>query len=435
MTRKNLSDSKYLSDDLSLAELPPRPRINLTYHDGPYDGRSQIVFTADLNGRYPAEKIAIKRLWQEGEFRIQWECSDDVAEAARDLTERVKFLLSARNSDGGMSDELLEGSGTAPGGGLMRMSGLVRTKFLFEVAKLGSKLYQALFTFDEQAMKSRLSFDDDAWRLTKDAMHSVLTRRNIVSVTSPNTLLPWALLYDDPKLSFRNPNSVDYRGFWGFRHETAIALDGGSPRLKLEKRPKVKAAICRSLDPGYAWHLGTPATSAPTAGATAVAEPDKCDDITNLEKKLTEMSWDCLYFFGHAGEKEALKGASSAWLQMSKEILHLEDVLRRGRKEIVDPGVVFLNGCNSAPVYKWRENTVVGALDKLFGHKVSFIGNIAAVPDRFAAEMAVQCWRQFASRQPIGRALLRSRCIMRRRYNNPLGLIYSLFGRGDIRIP
>ncbi|MGH9644998.1 MAG: hypothetical protein ACRD3Q_21555 [Terriglobales bacterium] len=72
-------------------------------------------------------------------------------------------------------------------------------------------------------------------------------------------------------------------------------------------------------------------------------------------------------------------------------------------------------------------------------HKIRCVATSHRLPTRFSIEFARDFWEQFLPStagglgQTLGGSLYYAKQHMLQTYNNPLGLLYALFGDGDLR--
>jgi hypothetical protein len=199
----------------------------------------------------------------------------------------------------------------------------------------------------------------------------------------------------------------------------------------LPPRLRLGAAVDPELDHDLAWHdaEGHPFRSP----LLQRAYYRTCDE---LERALQGFDKECLYFFGHAGIGED----RTPWLQLAGKLLKLRSMARDDgtptllfQRNLI---VVFLNGCSTAPINALSEGSAVAYLyqDKQNQNRLCCLGSVGEVAAPFAAELARRFWERFFAGAPIGTALHQARVSLMAEHNNPLGLLYALFGEADTRI-
>jgi hypothetical protein len=97
------------------------------------------------------------------------------------------------------------------------------------------------------------------------------------------------------------------------------------------------------------------------------------------------------------------------------------------------PGpLVFLNACASAAMSAKFNTSFVRWF--LRHQNRGVIGTETMIPDTFAAVFAAQFYRAFLAKEPIGQALLSAKRYMVQRYNNPLGMVYTMYADPDLQV-
>ena len=77
---------------------------------------------------------------------------------------------------------------------------------------------------------------------------------------------------------------------------------------------------------------------------------------------------------------------------------------------------------------------IAGLLCLRSGGRVACVTSFAEVPIAFGRRFAQLFWGFFLAGTNAGEALLHARTAMLDQYNNPVGLLYNLFGRVETRI-
>lgn len=101
------------------------------------------------------------------------------------------------------------------------------------------------------------------------------------------------------------------------------------------------------------------------------------------------------------------------------------------RREFVLP-LVFMNACGSAELDP-REASSFPAFFLNGGYR-GFIGTETNVPDTFAAQMSQAFYSKLLGGQSVGDALQSAKWAMVLRYNNPLGILYTLYADQDLTV-
>jgi hypothetical protein len=263
------------------------------------------------------------------------------------------------------------------------------------------------------------------------ALRSAISHPQVICISSPIPLFPWAFLYDDSRYDPLNRSTLNPLKIWGFQHEIQEEFECTSRRIKLNAVPKIISAVCSQVDK-LKWHEHKDHPFKRLAKQIEVAP-----SISHLGEALRDFSGDCLYFFGHAYHSQP-PVATRSWLELVGNKLTVSNLkidYRPAPKFNKDLVVAFLNGCRTAPLTVWNEDSMVGFLCIRSDHRVCCVASVAEVPASFAAAFAEHFWHSFLmEKKPIGDALLNARIESLKKWNNPLGLLYSLFGRVDTRI-
>lgn len=271
----------------------------------------------------------------------------------------------------------------------------------------------------------------DHLELVRRAVRSALARPLIIDVVSSEPLFPWALLFDGRDFDPTDLSTLDPERFWGFQHEIQERSEGTSPLCLLPARPKIVASVCSQAD-AQGWHAA--ATHPLARYDNTVAS----GTVPELRQMLGSFEGDCLYFFGHAGHDSDPPVPSTSWLKLRGVRLTVAALQAQRapcfRSDLV---VVFLNGCRTSPLGEWNAGSLLGYLCKHGNSRVCCLATVAEVPEDFAAHFARHFWEAFVfERRPIGQALLEARrAMLRNPPHSPLGLVYTLLGRVDTRIP
>jgi hypothetical protein len=99
--------------------------------------------------------------------------------------------------------------------------------------------------------------------------------------------------------------------------------------------------------------------------------------------------------------------------------------------ELAARALVFVNACRSAH-WNRRDDSLLRLLFRRGYCHV--IGGETLLPDRFAGEFARQVYARALRGQTIGLAVWRTRRYLLQRFNNPGGLLYTVYGSPDLRL-
>jgi hypothetical protein len=271
----------------------------------------------------------------------------------------------------------------------------------------------------------------DHTELVQRAVRTALSRPQIVDVVSSEPLFPWALLFDGRGFSTTDLLTLDPERFWGFQHEIQERSEGTSPLCQLPARPKIVKSVCSQADV-QGWHADS---THPLARYNHVVTSAT---VPELEQMLGSFEGDCFYFFGHAGHDSEPPIPATSWIKLRGVQLTVAALqAQRSPRFSNERVVVFLNGCRTSPLGAWNAGSLLGYLCRHGGGRVCCLATVAEVPEDFAAQLARHFWEAFVfERRPIGQALLEARrAMLQQPPHSPLGLVYTLLGRVDTRIP
>jgi hypothetical protein len=293
-----------------------------------------------------------------------------------------------------------------------------------EIAERGASVFHRLF-WELRELTQGVSAEQN--EILREAIRSFLNRSEILCLEADLPLFPWAFLFANAR--YRTTDGApDLRQFWGFRYEIQEQLLGTAKSIHLSATPSIAKAICDKLDSGN-WHREE-------------SHPLNCCDHTSLittanalGENLADFRDECFYIFAHAYQSSPLT-PSTSFLMLNGESLTVDELSRiyRAPKFGLSPVVGFLNGCSTAPFREWNEKSIIGYLCLRGQNRLCCVGTTVDLPAAFGAEFAREFWRRFiGDKDPISAAILGARLAMLDKYNDPLGLMYSLYGRADTR--
>jgi hypothetical protein len=304
---------------------------------------------------------------------------------------------------------------------LVKLTDAQLAEVLSALAGPGRNLFHKLFVAID------INFSGDARDIVMEAIRSAFSRPQIIQIDSPDPLYPWVLLYNHPTFDADNPAP---EGFWGFKHEIQEQYNCTAQTRYLPPDYRLLAAICKVMD-NQGWH------QQPDHPFTLMSDHvSRSPTKEELGQALGDFNWDCLYFFGHASHSNPASAATS-WVKLITKNLTVAEMeidyqAPKFKNKLV---VTFLNGCHTAPLNRWDGSTVVGYLCENGEKKVCCVATVNSLPAALAAQFAKYFWKFFlCDTQPIGSSLLNARKEILTRWNNPLGLLYSLFGRVDTQV-
>lgn len=309
-------------------------------------------------------------------------------------------------------------------------------EILTPIAIVGASMFHRLF-LDTSIKFQNLS--SNLGQAIRTAIISAFNRANIISITIDNYdttntdigyLFPWSFLYDDISFDGSDRSKLDPKKFWGFKYELQTDIKHTTSAINLPPSPKILTAICPNVDTNH-WHSATdhPFTNYSENIKTICSIGDLGTALANFQE-------DCFYFFGHAYHNNNSTPTQS-WLKLLGQELTVDKLNRiyHAPHFEKEPVLGFFNGCDTTPLEEWNESTIVGFLCQRSDKRLCCITTVAEIPDVFAAEFAKHFWVEFLqNKTTIGTAILLARKKMLEDWNNPLGLLYSLFGYVDTKI-
>lgn len=409
--RLTTANSRIPYENLHSECLPTRTKFGITFEAG--NGRYEVALLIPLDNNYPDEaKARGLFVGDVGSLEVAYEVNIDFA------AQREKFSKLLRDIYAGPVGEILRQDS------LVRVDELELRAVLNPLVREGMNVFQRLFLDPDVRYKG---YQDDDRDILYSALKSAFSHGQVFSISNTGPLFPWAFLYYDEDFDPTRRSTIKLERFWGFMHEIQEELNDAKQRILLPANPRIFTAICPRVDE-QGWHK---ADDHPFSKVETETTPS----IFDLRTKLTDFKSDCLYFFGHAHHEEPATQITS-WLKLTEKELTIDMLVsKQAPKFKTSPVVAFLNGCRTSPLTSWNEETVVGFFCFRGGSRLCCVASVGEVPASFAAEFAKIFWDKFLiTRLPIGTALRMARTHMLVEWNNPLGLLYSLFGRVDTHI-
>jgi hypothetical protein len=312
-----------------------------------------------------------------------------------------------------------------------------------ELAEAGAKLFLAIF----RAQGDGPSPDLDRLHAIAAGLRQYMASNTAwVKVTSSRFFAPWNLLYSSA-LPADETAPIDRRGFWGYQHVVEhVPDDSGSLAFALEENTPLKLGvqIDAMLDKDLNVSCLKPVLDHFATYQDARLQPVIRDRKHVLKSALAATADDQVLYFCCHGQQEgpvapigALGGirltdppnAVQSWITP-------EDIgLWMDLKNFDHRPLVFLNACGGGQInsifYEGFARTFLGR------HASSVIGPQTDVPARLAGQFAQRFFeRFFAGGLPnkVGLILFDLRREFFDTYNNPLGLLYSLYRGGDTHL-
>lgn len=384
-------------------------------------GRLLVTLFVPLDRDAPAEHVAIDLFRPVRDtLDIQYTVEMNLNAERNELVTRFADIYHNRRQPIG---ELLTGSALEP-----VPEDALRRAFM-PIAAQGASTFRRLLQPDEEDTTIDGYGRKDASYIWA-ALRSALARAQPVAVRSPVRLFPWTFLYTGEALEETDLSTLDMTRFWGFQRPIQEEVEGMARRVRLPRPPQIVAAVSRDVDPDGE-HAAGP------LGRLAAERPDVVQWVYSskeLRDSLADFPGDCLYFYGHAMQRDPPTPTTSC-LKLEGFEVTVDQIERapgpRFRKDLV---LAFLNGCETAPVNVWSRASLAGLLCLREKGRVCCVTTFAEVPIAFARRFGQLFWERFLGGATVGNALLQARRELLQSFNNPLGLLYSLFGRVETRL-
>jgi hypothetical protein len=327
--------------------------------------------------------------------------------------------------------------------------------YLRELRDLGLDAWHLLFGYRTKAGASETL---GAWIKELDPDEGALLQISYSPDVS-DFVFPWGLLY--PPLDAEP--AVDPRRFWGARYRLEQVLDG-SKQEHLEVEP---VTVSFALDDKFGTAADEVAMfdryAAAGTGRLLVAPPVR--DSAGLQQRLTAVPpAHLVYFFCHGFAPSAPALRADLVKVMQEQIDKLPDAQQSVFATFVEvfdsPGdepwillgtrikertlrqfsffhermpIVFLNMCQSADLLP----SMTSGLVRVFLNKsaASVVGTESPMTPVFAHAFANRVFDGLFTGEDLGTSLLKARQhFLSREVRNPLGLAYTLYGRGTVRL-
>lgn len=325
----------------------------------------------------------------------------------------------------------------------------VKEKLLPQLAVAGARLFEAIF-YPDKSSKER----DHFVRLRKigDRLQELTYERSLcMRITSDSFYAPWNLIYSHNLVDRVSGTDALREGFWGYRHLVEHTPQSGS--RPSEFAPDWPLQIGVHVDGNIDTKFGVTTNRDVLAHLNSYA-PEALSLIERRRKQelssaLAEGSRQglkdhILYFCCHATvEGDTAPRIDESYLALTDSEAHITTSDLRfwigGRKFERCP-IVFLNACQSAQMNSVFYQGFASLFLSLEASTV--IGTQTEIPAVFAGEFARRFFEEFfrgdqdktALKRQIGTILLKMRQEYLDSYNNPLGLLYSLYRGADVHL-
>nr|WP_044200470.1 hypothetical protein [Oscillochloris trichoides] len=316
--------------------------------------------------------------------------------------------------------------------GTLRVAPAVRDVTLRRLADLGAGLWTGLF--NPHGASSDLH--DLRAHLAARSQRSSLQ----ITIVGHRVALPWQLL------SVGQPDpDIRADSFWGLRHEIAVQPLPGRKRASTvhAAAPAPRSALL-AFNLGIDQEVKMPVI-APQRAALAALGLSIHEVTTEARLRDALISGSdaaLLYLYGHM--RSPLRRPSGPTVDMDQMVIELTtpaqaislEELRRVAPVEREPRLragplVLINACSSGEQTPLSFGGLVPYLLDLGAQAV--IGTAVETPIHFAAAFGPDViGRVFGAGQPVGAALLAARISALAQHDNPLGLLYELFGNAMV---
>jgi hypothetical protein len=324
---------------------------------------------------------------------------------------------------------------------------------LESLAKIGRRLFEALFF---------LNANQDAVQVGELLQQQSRGHSLHIQVIAERFVFPWALVYDRPR-----GEPITIEGFWGFKHIIEQLPEAGSALLQRFQpaiRPDPSLHLTYTYNADIDRQLGRPLVAeqaaflAKLSGIALTEQQSEAQFLQSLDDP--QNIAQVLYLFCHAesvvqGDRaevfvpgartvsgystvvagEALNVTRSRLIISSKEGLTLRQLLEGTDPRLALPGapLVYLNACQSAELSPLLYEGLVPFFISKGARGV--LGTEVDTPAVFAAAFAQRFFAMLVQgEQTVGEILLTLRQGFVREHNNVMGLLYSLYASGDVRV-
>jgi hypothetical protein len=264
-----------------------------------------------------------------------------------------------------------------------------------------------------------------------------------IQIFSQEFVLPWGMLYMADRY---DPNNINSDLFLGFKHiiehiplqqnlrVTSNRVDASNPlQVSLNVNMDIDKAMGVPLIGNQLKYWG----DLQGGGARLVVSTRKTRDEVTAALSDPSTPDQVVYFYCHAASRDVGEqgGVNESALVLSGEgRLTLKELKLSAPTDDALPNapLVFINACESAQLSPLvYDGFVTYFMDK--GAR-GVIGTEVETPALFAVEWARLFFDKFLKGEPLGQITLDLSQQFLKKYNNPMGLLYSLYVDGDTRI-
>ncbi|MGK7877025.1 MAG: CHAT domain-containing protein [Xenococcaceae cyanobacterium] len=257
-----------------------------------------------------------------------------------------------------------------------------------------------------------------------------------IQVVSEDFFLPWELIYP---ATLDEPFSCYH--FWGMNHlisrliiQNACPGAFVSPEISFNNCPKLGMLTYSGLA-GVAkkelkFFQELKKKKQLTLFLLRSLDPDNWQEEFREFKSFWENSLNLAHFACHAAYKS--DSPSLSYILLSQEFsITLED-MDAYKIEMDGHPLIIMNACETGNLNPLYTSNFAAAFLKYGARGV--VATECAVPDAFAADFAEQLYAHLLAGNPLGESLLAARRYFLQKYNNPSGLLYSMYAPPSIRL-
>lgn len=264
----------------------------------------------------------------------------------------------------------------------------------------------------------------------------ILSRYLCFEINTEEFFLPWELLYD---VSLEEP--LSFENFWGMKYvitRTIVRKDrrSFSPIIRFENAPTVGLLTYRGLP--HVTKIEIPffeeleRTCKIKLSKLDSLNPDQkeVDNEYGKLKKFLQEPHNLLHFACHAFYND--KFPASSHILLSEEFSIFLRNMVAYKISINGPPLIIMNACetgNINPLY-----TSYFAAEFLNYGALGVVATECAVNDAFAADFTQQLYPHLLQGKPLGESLLLTRRFFLEKYQNPSGLLYSMYAPPSTRL-
>ncbi|WP_448573962.1 CHAT domain-containing protein [Trichothermofontia sp.] len=250
-----------------------------------------------------------------------------------------------------------------------------------------------------------------------------------IAIESESLFLPWELIY---------PASLDkplsYENFWGMRHHIyrVITASGRRPCLprtiEVDNCPKLGLLTYRELvgvKTGEIIFLHQLSQEGRISlFCLRSLNPDEREQEFNEFRCFWNNRLQLVHFACHACN---VTPRTRSYIRLSQNFdITLSDI-ELYIQELQDRPLIIMNACDTGNSNPLSIDTFSFVDTFLRCGARGVVATECEVPDAFAADFAQEFYQRFLSGKPLGESVLESRLHFLKRYNNPSGLLYSLY--------